>query len=154
MTAVFGDESAHPVLCILSFPSWCSLSIKCAWNENSSSNGGICTDKSQDLCVEFMWSEEMKLNGKKKYGWHYLDLLEGYFKAEWLIVVGVKCVLFNRCLFLLQPLAILHQMNLHIRIWKTETKTLGNQRHIFLYYNLACKKSKYSWQENNCVACS
>ena len=63
-----------------------------------------------------MWSEEMKSKGKTKYVLHYLDLLKGYFKAECLIVVGVKCILFNCCLFLLQPLAILHQMNLHIRI--------------------------------------
>lgn len=46
----------------------------------------------------------------------YLDLLERNFKAEGLVVVGVECVLLNRRLFLLQPLTVLHQVNLHVGI--------------------------------------
>lgn len=48
----------------------------------------------------------------------YLNLLKWYFKAKRLIVVGIKCILLNSCLLFLQSLAILHEMNFHIGIWK------------------------------------
>lgn len=65
-----------------------------------------------------MRSEGVRLSGGEGHtrACRYLDLLERNFKAEGLIVVGVKCVLLNRCLFLLQSLAVLHQVNLYIGI--------------------------------------
>lgn len=65
--------------------------------------------------------------------WHYLDLLERNFKAEGLVVVGVQRILLNGCLLLLQPLAVLHQMNLDIRVWKTDTGALGDQTRGLFY---------------------
>lgn len=33
-------------------------------NKNGNSNEGMCTDNLQGLCLSFIWSEEIKLNGK------------------------------------------------------------------------------------------
>lgn len=52
----------------------------------------------------------------------YLDLFEWHFETEGLIVVGVQGVLFDCRLFLLQTFAILHQMDLHVRVCKTTQK--------------------------------
>ena len=51
MPAAFADEAAYPMLYILSFPSSCSLSIRCAWNKDGSSSGDMCTESLQGLCV-------------------------------------------------------------------------------------------------------
>lgn len=46
----------------------------------------------------------------------YLDLFKWDFKAEGLVVVRVQGVLLDCRLLLLQPLAVLHQVDLRIRI--------------------------------------
>lgn len=46
-----------------------------------------------------------------------LYLLKGDFKAEGLIEVGVQGLLLDCGLLLLQPLAILQQVDLHVGIW-------------------------------------
>lgn len=49
-------------------------------------------------------------------GENYLDLFKWDFKAKGLVVVRVEGVLLDCRLLLLQPLAVLHQVDLHIRI--------------------------------------
>ncbi len=46
----------------------------------------------------------------------YLHLVLWDLKAEGLVVVRVQCVLLHSRLLLLQPLAVLHKMNLHVGI--------------------------------------
>lgn len=46
----------------------------------------------------------------------YLDLFKGDFEAKGLVVVRVEGVLLDCRLLLLQPLAVLHQVDLHIWI--------------------------------------
>lgn len=46
----------------------------------------------------------------------YLDLFKRDFKAKGLVVVRVEGVLLDCRLLLLQPLAVLHQVDLHIWI--------------------------------------
>lgn len=46
----------------------------------------------------------------------HLDLLEGDLKAEGLVEVGVQGLLLHRRLLLLEPLAILHQVDLHVGV--------------------------------------
>ena len=53
----------------------------------------------------------------------HLDLLEGHLEAEGLVVVRVQGVLLDRGLLLLQPLAVLHQVDLHVRVCGIETET-------------------------------
>ena len=48
-----------------------------------------------------------------RLNWSHLDLLEGNFKAEALVEVGVQGVLLHRGLLLLDPLPVLLQDNLH-----------------------------------------
>ena len=56
----------------------------------------------------------------------YLDLFKRDFKAKGLVVVRIQSVLFDCRLLLLQPLAVLHQVDLHIWIWGVKNKTLNN----------------------------
>lgn len=49
-------------------------------------------------------------------GGNYLDLLKRDFEAKGLVVVRVEGVLLDCRLLLLQPLAVLHQVNLHVGI--------------------------------------
>lgn len=48
----------------------------------------------------------------------YLDLFKRDFKAKGLVVVRVEGVLLDCRLLLLQPLAVLHQVDLHVWICK------------------------------------
>ena len=48
----------------------------------------------------------------------YLHLFQRDLKAEGLVVVGVQRVLLHGRLLLLQTLAVLQQVDLHVRIWK------------------------------------
>lgn len=69
-----------------------------------------------------------------------LDLLEGNFKGERLVVVGVEGALLDAGLLLLQSFSTLHQHDLHVWIYKRNTYvsiiSLNiNQHNIFsLYY--------------------
>lgn len=49
----------------------------------------------------------------------YLYLFEWNFKWKRFIVVWVQGAFFDTCLLFLQTLSILHNCNLHIRIWKS-----------------------------------
>lgn len=46
----------------------------------------------------------------------HLNLLEGDLEAEGLVEVGVQRLLFHGRLFLLEPLAVLHQVDLHVGV--------------------------------------
>ncbi len=52
----------------------------------------------------------------------YLDLFKWDFKAKGLVVIRVEGVLLDCRLLLLQPLAVLHQVDLHIRICRGKAK--------------------------------
>lgn len=53
---------------------------------------------------------------------NYLDLFKWDFEAKGLIVVRVERVLLDCRLLLLQPLAILHQVDLHIWICRAKVQ--------------------------------
>lgn len=46
----------------------------------------------------------------------HLNLLKGDLKAEGLVEVGVQGLLLHRRLLLLEPLPILHQVDLHVGV--------------------------------------
>lgn len=52
----------------------------------------------------------------------YLDLFKGDFKAKGLVVIRVEGVLLDCRLLLLQPLAVLHQVDLCVRICREAMK--------------------------------
>lgn len=55
----------------------------------------------------------------------HLDLLEGDLEAEGLVEVGVQSLLLHRCLLLLEPLAALQQVDLHIGVCTGEAQPRG-----------------------------
>lgn len=57
----------------------------------------------------------------------HLDLLEGDLEAEGLVEVRVQRLLLHRRLLLLESLAVLHQVDLHIGVCTGETATLMGQ---------------------------
>lgn len=59
---------------------------------------------------------ELGFRTSNKNKFHYLDLFEWHFETERFIVVRIKGVLFDCRLLLLQPLAVLHQVNLDVGI--------------------------------------
>lgn len=52
----------------------------------------------------------------------HLDLLEGDLEAEGLIEIGVQGLLLHRGLLLLEPLAVLHQVDLHVGVCGEATR--------------------------------
>lgn len=64
---------------------------------------------------------------------NYLDLFKWDFKAKGLVVVRVERVLLDCRLLLLQPLTILHQVDLHIWICRANCNIIS--------YELTCFSS-------------
>lgn len=78
-----------------------------------------------------------KLNDNKKK-W-YLNLFRWNFEAKRFIVIRVQCVFLYCCFLLFQPFTILHQVDLHIRVWKTFVLFMNyyeGKHWILIYFNI------------------
>lgn len=63
--AVLADESAHLVLCILSFSSWCSLNIRCAWERMAAVMKPCALIITRSVCLIYMvWRNNMEQENK------------------------------------------------------------------------------------------
>ena len=73
-----------------------------------------CDDQLHFLKGEERQPGEIRREGKNEVT--YLDLFEGHLEGEGLIVVRVQGALLDAGLLLFQPLAVLHDGNLHVGI--------------------------------------